>query len=264
MLIRRLVIASLLASATAAHADTIPAAPASGVVSGWTTGNGTDVLSSGVLQGNMNLVAGVSHSAGGGASLADVLYGKVAGTIGKVDGQTTLFFQRGIEANYLLASGHGILAATVGMGKSVVGSADGVTIKDGVTKAPGQAGGGNSQVVTGGGGGTTGGGTQTTPSNTNSNSGANGNSGNSGNVSTGNGAPNTGTGNAGPIESGSNGNIVLDNGIGNSPVVVLPPPSGLPGPALVIPEGTVPEPSSIALMLLGMMGAAAAARRRTR
>lgn len=159
MLIRRLVIASLLAGASAAHADTIPTAPASNVVSGWTAGNGTDVLGSGVLQGNnLNLIGGVAYTAGSGSSanLEDVLLGKVAGTIGQVDGKTTLFFQRGIEASYLLSAGHSFLAASLGPGKSVVGSADGAIISDGLTKAPGMSGGGNQTNNSNSGGSSTG------------------------------------------------------------------------------------------------------------
>lgn len=143
MLIRRLVIASLLAGAGNAYADTIPtsAAQPSNVVSAWTTGNGTDVLGSGVLKGNVSLVAGVAH--GANASLSDILYGKAASSVQQADGQTRLFFQRGIEANYLLASGYGMLAASAGLGKSVVGSIDGAIISDGMATTPGLTGGGN-------------------------------------------------------------------------------------------------------------------------
>lgn len=242
MLIRRLVIASLLASATAAHADTITtqAAPPSGVVSGWTTSNGTDVLSSGVLQSNLNLVAGVAH--GAGASLADALFSKVSNN----GAGQSLVFQQGIEANYLLASGHGILAATAGLGMSVVGSADGAVISSGGAAAPGLvAGGGSNQTVSGGGtngGGTSGGGT--------------------------NGG---GTNGGGTNNGGTGGNGGQAGGNGNQPEVIYIPPqankpndNGLAIPSLETPEASVPEPSSIALMLLGMMGAGAVARRRTR
>jgi hypothetical protein len=242
MTIRRLVIAALLASAGAAHADPVVSdpAPPSAFLTGWTTGNGTDILNSGVLQGGLNLIGGVAYTTGTGsdANLADVLYGKVAGTIGQVDGQTKLFFQRGIEASYLLASGHGILAATLGPGKSVVGSADGAVISDALTQAPGMSGGGGSQGSGGGGGSNT--------TNTNTNTGTSGSSGSNG-VTDGN---------------GSNGN-------GQPPTILLPEQSNKPNangqaiPAAVGPA-EVPEPSSIALMLLGMVGAGAATRRRTR
>lgn len=245
MLIRRLVIASLIAGAASAQAGNIPtsASQPSNVVSGWTTGNGTDVLGSGVLQGNLNLVAGVAHTAD--ASLSDILYGKVAGSVQQVEGQTKLFFQRGIEANYLLASGHGILAATVGLGKSVVGSSDGVIISDGMTTAPGLAGGGNNSAPIAG--GTTGGGApaQSTTGGQVKNpitSMPDLMPGNGNGVGIGNGAQN---GNGDGIGTGNGG------GLGNV--------SNQEGQA-----AEVPEPSSIALMLLGMMGAGAITRRRSR
>jgi len=234
MTIRRLLIAALLASASAAHADTISTPSSSAnFVSGWTAGNGTDVLGSGVLQGNLNLVGGVAHGTGSSANLTDVLYGKVAGTIGQVDGQTTLFYQRGIEASYLLASGHGILAATLGPGKSVVASAEGAIIKDGVGNAPGMVGGGNNSIVPGGAGG------------------GNSQGGGAGGGSSGNGAQ------AGGSNPGLPGNIFIPDQANK------PNDNGLVIPKLETPAA-VPEPSSAALLLLGMMGAGALTRRRSR
>ena len=245
MTIRCLVIAALLASAGAVHAETISSQPAppSNFVSGWTTGNGTDILGSGVLQGSLNLVGGVAYGSGSDASLADVLYGKVAGTIGQVDGQTKLFFQRGIEASYLLASGHGILAATLGPGKSVVGSADGALISDGMTKAPGMSGGGG--MTSNGGGNSSGSGSNNITASTPSGSGSNGSDSNG--VTNGNGS----------------------NGLGQPPTILLPDQANKPnsnGQAIPAAVGAteLPEPSSIALMLLGMVGAGAMTRRRSR
>lgn len=280
MLIRRLVIASLIAGAATAQAGTITssAAQPSNVVSGWTTGNGTDVLGSGVLQGNLNLVAGVSHTAN--ASLADILYGKVAGSVQQVEGQTKLFFQRGIEANYLLASGHGILAATAGTGKSVVGDAYGAIISDGVSKAPGLTGGGNQNSGSNAGSGNSNGngngnvngnGNGTANGNGNGNGSANGAVNGNGNGID-NGVPN-GNGNGNGIDNGlpngnGNGNGIgigngalngNGNGIGNGQGNGLGNVANQEGQA-----AEVPEPSSIALMLLGMMGAGAITRRRSR
>lgn len=282
MTIRRLVIAALLASTGAAHAGTIPATASSPkIVSGWTTGNGTDVLGSGVLQGNLNLIGGVSYTSGGGAnaSLADVLLGKVAGTVGEVGGKTTLFFQRGIEANYLLASGHGVLAATVGPGKSVVGSADGAVISDGLAYVPVNSGASPGPVFGGGfpafpGGVVGGGGTSSGGS---SGGGSSGGSSSGGSFSGGSGGGSFGGGSGGGSFGGGSGTGSSGGGSGGAQqdsVIVpvtpsLPPLSGITQPAAVVPLPTaivpmaeVPEPSSIALMLAGIMGAAAFARRR--
>jgi len=299
MTIRRLVIAALLAGAGAAHADTIPAQASSPkFVSGWTTGNGTDVLGSGVLQGNLNLIGGITYTSGGGAnvSLTDVLYGKVAGTVGEENGHTKLFFQRGIEANYLLASGHGILAATVGPGKSVIGSADGAIIIDGVEYVaptpsasdpifggfpgfPGGLGGG----VFGGGGslgngkpasGTGSGGGGSGSSNSGGGSYGGGSGGGSGGSSGGSGSFGGGSGGgSGSFGGGSGGGSGSfgggsggGSGSGQQEAVIEPvsqPGSGgMVQPTLETPAVDLPEPSSVALMLMGMMGAGAVARRR--
>lgn len=248
MLIRRLVIASLIAGAASAHAGNItaPAAQPSNVITGWTAGNGTDVLGSGVLQGDLSLVAGVAHTAD--ASLSNILYGKASGSSQQVDGQTKLVFERGIEANYLLASGNGILAATAGVGKTVVNAVDGVIISDGKAKAPDMIGGGNNTAGNGGSGSSNSGGGMTNPPESSQ---GNNPADTSGQI------PGKGAGigvdidfgiGEGTGSGGLNGNGDSLGNIGDNESAAT----------------EVPEPSSIALMLLGMMGAGAISRRRSR
>ncbi|MCC2955366.1 PEP-CTERM sorting domain-containing protein [Massilia sp. IC2-477] len=242
MLIRRLVIAALFAGAGAAHADTIPA-QSSNAGSGWTAGNGTDVLGSGVMKDNVNLVGGIAHGADSNAAV-DALLGKVAGTVTQVDGQTKLYLQSGIEANYVLADSNSILAATIGPGKSVVSTADGKIISDGLTKAPGMSGGGNNTT------GSTGGSGSGSSGSGSSGSGSSGSSGGSG--STGSGSQ----------SGGSTGGAQTGESV--APVVSNPGSIGA-NPQQVSPAATaIPEPSSIALMLVGMVGAGAMTRRRAR
>ncbi|MGF6274467.1 hypothetical protein ABIB38_002849 [Massilia sp. UYP11] len=115
---RHLVVAALLACAGAAQAEVVST---TGFQNGWTAGNGTSVIGSGVLGSDVSLVGGVAHGSNGN------LIGMASASLSSADAQQ-LFVQQGIDASYVLSAGNGLLAARYGNSVSVINDGDGVRI----------------------------------------------------------------------------------------------------------------------------------------
>jgi hypothetical protein len=239
---RYLIAALLMTSACVAQADVLPASGSaqSSFLSGWTTGNGTNVVNSGTL------IGGVAYG-NDSATLVKALYDKASAS--QVGGAVNLSLSQGIEGTYVVGTSNAMMAAMLGNGVSVVNTADGKKV---LTGSSGNA----SAPVAGVSGGS---------------------------------SPVAGTGSAAaPAASQSpsaqqpalGGDVVADIGLGigaggsqdiNTPITNLPlanTGSGA-GAGAGAATGTdagvaaeVPEPSSIALMMAGMMGALALGRRR--
>jgi hypothetical protein len=235
----------------------------SGFLSGWTGGNGADVVSSGVLSNGVSLVGGAAYGSG---NLAESLYQKASASVGN-GSEVKLSYSQGIEGKYLLSTSNAKLAAMLGNGVSVVSTSDGKVVKPG-QGAPGGYGGGGGGASAGGGskgGGAVdaGGVVDGAPSgnyNNAGNSGAAGNSGNGAIVTT----PPVG-GQAGgaivelPIPAQNHGNGGNGGGGGSAGGDLG---QDLPVTLPATPAAVVPEPSSIALMMAGVLGALGVARRR--
>jgi hypothetical protein len=244
MSIRHLVVASLLISAGAAQADVVSSVSQPAFQNGWTSGNGSSVIGSGVLGSGVSLVGGIAHNAN--TDLTSALVGKASASLSQSDAQK-LFVQQGIDASYVLSAGNGLLAARFGNSAAVINDGDGVKIVQGQT---GQSGSGAAAPTAGGGGAAVGGG-----------SGA----------GTGSTGGSTGGGSA-PVAGGSGSvdvslpPVTGDTGGGNANQPVADPVAAVPGvdPALVLPNeiNEVPEPGTIGLMLAGLAGVGMIGRRR--
>jgi hypothetical protein len=273
MSIRHLVVASLLISAGAVQADVVSSTSQPAFQNGWTTGNGSSVIGSGVFGSGVSLVGGIAHNAN--TDLTSVLVGKVSASLSQSDAQK-LFVQQGIDASYVLSAGNGLLAARFGNSAAVINDGDGVKIVQGQT---GQSGSGATSPAVGGaagGGAAVGGGSGSgTGSAGGSTSGSTG-GGSAGVGATDGSAPASGGGASGgsaPVAGGS-GSVDIslppvtdDTGDGNATQPVTGPVAALPvavDPSLILPNdiNEVPEPGTIALMLAGLAGVGMIGRRR--
>lgn len=226
MTTRYLIAAALMASACAAHADVIPSSGV-GVI------NGSSVAGA---VGDSSIVAGVNRGAGSDA-LVQALYQKVSASVGS-DMKVSL--KQGIDGVYVTGLSTAKAAALAGDGMSVISTPDGFKIVDNSSAN------GNANGAAGGGAnlGTPGPGVNAgTPGGSNSGSAPGSNSG----VGLGSGAGNMGNGN-GNLGNGNVSDIGSGSGSGSGQAEAA----------------AVPEPSTIALMLAGMLGVAGLGRRRAR
>jgi hypothetical protein len=251
MSIRHLVVASLLISAGVAQADVVSSASQPAFQSGWTSGNGSSVIGSGVFGSGVSLVGGIAHNAN--TDLTSVLVGKASASLSQSEAQK-LFVQQGIDASYVLSAGNGLLAARFGNSAAVINDGDGVKIVQGQT---GQSGSGATSPAAGGasGGGAAVGG----------DSGA-------GTGSVGGSAGGGASGGSAPVAGGSGSvdvslpPVTGETGGGNATQPGTEPVAAVPGadPALILPNeiNEVPEPGTIGLMLAGLAGVGMIGRRR--
>lgn len=230
MAIRTLIATALMASACAAHADVIPSSNGAGIVSGSNVAGAV---------GDSSVIAGVTRGANSEA-LVQALYQKVSASVGS-DMKVSL--KQGVDGVYVTGLSTAKAAALAGDGMSVIATPDGFKIVD-------TSGAGGSNNATAGGGASTGGGI-TIPGG-GSYGGGNGagippTSGIGVDGSNGDGL---GQGNVGEIGNGNGG---IGGGLGNGN-----------GSGSADDAAAVPEPSTVALMLAGLLGVAGLGRRRAR
>jgi len=244
---RYLIAAILMTSACVAQADVLPTGSTaqSSFLSGWTTSNGSNVVNSGTL------VGGVAYGSDN-ATLVKALYDKASASAGQAGGDVNLSLSQGIEGTYVVGTSNAIMAAMLGNGVSVVNTADGKKITTGAAaNATAPAGGGSFAGGSTAGGGSAGSSTGGSAGGSAATDGAVG------------GTPIAAIGDD-PSVGGNGGSINTGIGAGgsldiNNPVVSAPLADA---PGAQADASEVPEPSSIALMMAGMVGALALGRRR--
>lgn len=234
MTTRFLIAAALMASACAAHADVLPGtAPTQATVI-----SGSNVA--GTL-GDASMIAGVSRGAGSDA-LVQALYDKVSAAVGS-DMKVSL--RQGIDGVYVQGLSTAKAAALAGDGMSVINTSEGFKVVQALTAAGVPAGGANSAV--GGAGAATGnpaGAPAGVPSAAPAGVPGAGSMGSSGS------AGSTGSGTGVGVGVGAGVGVGVGVGAGNG---------NLGNQAA--DTANVPEPSTVFLMLAGMMGAIGLRRR---
>jgi hypothetical protein len=246
MTTRYLIAAALMASACAAHADVLP---------GTTPATATVVTGSNVAGalGDASMIAGVSRGAGSDA-LVQALYDKVSASVGN-DMKVSL--RQGIDGVYVTGLSTSKAAALAGDGMSVINTSEGFKVVQAVN-----AGGATSNTAgspNGGGGAAQGnpaGGSDTGSTGSAGGSGSNGATGSdSGSTGGTTGGTNTGAGAGSGTDTGAGlgggGNADVGIGTGNQ--------GNLGNQATDV--AAVPEPSTVFLMLAGMLGVVGLRRR---
>jgi hypothetical protein len=234
---RYLIAAALMASACVAHADVLPGSSALG------------------------------NASPTGDAAVQALYDKVSASVGS-DSKVSL--KQGADGVYVKGLSGSKALALAGDGMSVISTPDGFKIVQGVT--------GNANAINGGGANMTGSGTTagtimtgspapvptSSPAPAPASSGNSGNSGNNGSSSAANNAgTGLGNGNGNGTANGA-GNGAGNGGVAGDVAVGVGSGNGNGNGNLgnqAAATGDVPEPSSIALMLAGMLGVVGLRRR---